>query len=776
MALLHVIFLIWLVAFPTLSWSQSPETAPSNDKIVLQLKWLHQFQFAGYYAAEKNGYFKQAGLNVEIRERDLTKNNIEQVLHGDADYGIADSALLLYQAKQKPVVIVAAIFQHSPQVLITLKSSGLDSAYKLGNKRIAFYPKDTDGFSTLAMLHEVGKEGVLDRIFKKDDPAMLLRGEADAYACYITNEPYYFYHRGIPINIIKPMNYGIDMYGDMLFTTRNEIKNHPKRVEAFRQAVIKGWQYALTHKEEMAQYILDTYHPKGKTLDHLVYEANAIEDMMDVPSTEIGTLDSGRLEFIKQLFHKHGLIKTQWDISEGIYHPSHASLTFTELEKQWIERHPVVRLGIDPAWYPIDFVDDKGNFSGISSAVLDYIQHKTGIRFDVDSKLEWKETVTLAKKRELDMYSAVIKTPERESYMNFTQPYLKFKMVIAAKAGAPYLSNLNTLQQKTIAVVKDYAAHDYLKNNFPGAKLLFVSTPQAGLEAVAEGKAYGYIDNVAVIGAHIRRSGLTQLQINGELPIRADVRLAVRSDWPELLSILNKVLSHFPPQELKHIQSRYLHVDYRESFNWMETILLAIPLLIIIAFILVLNRKLITTQRDLKEKNAALEILSTTDHLTKSFNRNYLDNAIQKESARAQRYRNHLTILMFDIDHFKTINDRFGHAKGDEVLIQFTHEVQKNTRETDVFGRWGGEEFLLVCPNTSAQQAFQLAEKIRLRVAECPCLDIGQVTISVGVAEYDFEETIHDLIKRCDEAMYQAKSTGRNKSVIAQGSLKPPKK
>lgn len=151
--------LVGLILFWGLLFSSVPISAQensSNQKVVLQLKWLHQFQFAGYYAAQKQGYFKEAGLDVEIRSRDLQKNNIEQVLNGEVQYGIADSVLLLYQAKNAPVVIVAPIFQHSPQALITLKSSGIDSPYKLDGKRIAFYPKDTDGFRFWPCLIKLG--------------------------------------------------------------------------------------------------------------------------------------------------------------------------------------------------------------------------------------------------------------------------------------------------------------------------------------------------------------------------------------------------------------------------------------------------------------------------------------------------------------------------------------------------------------------------------------------------------------------------------------------
>ena len=164
----------------------------ANEKVVLQLKWLHQFQFAGYYAAKEKGFYDELGLDVEIRERDRSKNNIEQVINGEAEYGIADSVLLLYRSKKEPLVIVTPIFQHSPGVILTLKSSGIDSPYKLDNKKLLFYKKDADGFGILAMFEHLNIKPFFDRTKDKKGFTSLIKNEVDAYAGYLSNEPFYF--------------------------------------------------------------------------------------------------------------------------------------------------------------------------------------------------------------------------------------------------------------------------------------------------------------------------------------------------------------------------------------------------------------------------------------------------------------------------------------------------------------------------------------------------------------------------------------------------------
>ncbi|MDK2090294.1 ABC transporter substrate-binding protein [Aliarcobacter butzleri] len=217
----------------------------ANEKITLQLKWFHQFQFAGYYAAKEKGFYEELGLDVEIKERDLKYNNIDEVIKGNAQYGVADSILILYRLKQQPVVIISPIFQHSPNVFISIKKNNISSIYELNNKDILFYPSDTDGFSLIAMLKKFDLDVNLIRERYKDDYIKLINNEVDVMPAYIANEPFLFKEKGYDVNIINPTNYGFDMYGDMLFTNEDEARNNPNRVEKFKEATLKGWKYAL---------------------------------------------------------------------------------------------------------------------------------------------------------------------------------------------------------------------------------------------------------------------------------------------------------------------------------------------------------------------------------------------------------------------------------------------------------------------------------------------------------------------------------------------------
>lgn len=178
------------------------------------------------------------------------------------------------------------------------------------------------------------------------------------------------------------------------------------------------------------------------------------------------------------------------------------------------------------------------------------------------------------------------------------------------------------------------------------------------------------------------------------------------------------------------------------------------------------TNELLSAQKiQLEEAATELEKISVTDQLTGLYNRKYLDEAIEAELERSSRYATTFSVIMVDIDFFKAINDTHGHLAGDKVLTTLAARLQDNIRDIDKLGRWGGEEFLIICPETDLSGASQLAEKLRtgIEVAECP--NVGKRTASFGVASFISGEAYDELMGRADSALYQAKQGGRNRVV-----------
>jgi ABC-type nitrate/sulfonate/bicarbonate transport system substrate-binding protein len=222
----------------------------------LQLKWTHQFQFAGYYAAQQRGYYKEEGLDIQIIQGGKTISPIEVVSSGKAEFGIYDPEILIKNPKDNPLTAVFATLQSSPYGVLSLPESGIRRPSDLVGKKIL--SAGDQGWSIFKAI--MLKEGIaIDRtqiIPRNKDSEELIDGTADAVISYYTSQPTRLRDMGVDPSIMKPLDYGVDFYGDVVFTSRKFAEESPEVVEAFNRATRRGWEYALSHKEKMADHIL----------------------------------------------------------------------------------------------------------------------------------------------------------------------------------------------------------------------------------------------------------------------------------------------------------------------------------------------------------------------------------------------------------------------------------------------------------------------------------------------------------------------------------------
>ncbi|MBF0558110.1 MAG: diguanylate cyclase [Nitrospirae bacterium] len=168
---------------------------------------------------------------------------------------------------------------------------------------------------------------------------------------------------------------------------------------------------------------------------------------------------------------------------------------------------------------------------------------------------------------------------------------------------------------------------------------------------------------------------------------------------------------------------------------------------------------------EIKKIEEELKAAATLDRLTGVYNRRKFESILDSEIERTRRYKHPLSLIMIDLDHFKNINDAFGHQVGDSVLQTLAVIVKNNIRKTDYFGRWGGEEFMILATETPLEEAFELTEKVRIFIEKYNFEQAGTLTISCGITQFTDQDTPDSLIKRADDALYKAKSSGRNMSV-----------
>ncbi len=294
------------------------------ERVSVQLKWFYQYQFAGILVAKEKGFYEKAGLDVIIKERDPAFNNIMQVVNGESEYGVADSVILRYRAEGHPVKVIATIFQHNAMVLISRKSSGILSPYEMRGKRISYQEGLDDSIITSLLSFAGLEKGDYLKIPMDFTHMDFVNGKVDVSEAYISIEPYWMKKKyGIDVNIIDPKNYGIDFYGDLLFTTESEIKEHPERVQAFKKATLEGWAYALAHKDEAIDIILSKYNTRALTKEQLEYEARITENLIGTRYIPLGETKNERFKALAGLYLAHGISKASLNkaVDEIVHNP-----------------------------------------------------------------------------------------------------------------------------------------------------------------------------------------------------------------------------------------------------------------------------------------------------------------------------------------------------------------------------------------------------------------------------------------------------------------------
>ncbi|MBI9017061.1 MAG: ABC transporter substrate-binding protein [Phycisphaerae bacterium] len=296
------------------------------DKVSMQLPWHHEFQFAGYYAAQIKGYYAKEGLDVEIRDRNFNQYPIDAVLSGEADFGSSTSELIYLRMQGKPVVALACIMQHSPLALVMRKDSGITTLEELIGKTIAMEGDYRDA----EMLATFKNEGIAIEkmtIAKKTAGVEhLIDGSIDARMSYLSDQPFALREKGIEPQVIRPVNYGIDFYGDTLFTSQSQIKNHPERVRVFRRASLRGWEYAMENPEEIIDYIITKLYANSKTItqtrQQLMFAAEVMtNDLIHPTLVEIGHMNPHRWRHIADTYAEIGMAENLESLEDFIYDP-----------------------------------------------------------------------------------------------------------------------------------------------------------------------------------------------------------------------------------------------------------------------------------------------------------------------------------------------------------------------------------------------------------------------------------------------------------------------
>jgi PAS domain S-box-containing protein len=242
------------------------------------------------------------------------------------------------------------------------------------------------------------------------------------------------------------------------------------------------------------------------------------------------------------------------------------SIPLTAEETSWLQAHKNIRIGVDPAWAPIEFIHPhKKTYQGIATEYINLLEKKLAIKTHYRSDLSWDQVIKKTKAGDIDILPAISKTPEREKYLNFTRPYLKFPYVIFTRDDAEIITDIAELIDKIIVVEKNYANHEILKNSFPEIQLLLVNSTEQALSALSLGQAFAYMGNLATTSHIILQTGITNIKVAAPTPFNSEIAFAVRKDWPELIPIIQQILDDISQKEHNEFKKKWFSIGYDYS-------------------------------------------------------------------------------------------------------------------------------------------------------------------------------------------------------------------
>ena len=302
---------------PVTAFASQNDATPGRAlrPVTLQLKWKHQFQFAGYYVARERGYYHAAGLDVTIREGN-DESSVAMVASGEADFGVAMSDLVMHRSRGVPVVVLASVFQHSPLVLLVRGDLDIDNLHALDGHDVMIEPHAAELIAYLESERmPISRLTVHPHTF---DTGSMIDGAVDAMSAYLTDEPFELLEAGIPYNLFTPRSGGIDFYGDILYTSERLIEEHPEIVASFRSASMAGWSWALDHPEETVDLILEKISDRHSR-EHLLFEAEQTRRLVLEDVVEIGYINPGRWRYIADVYASLGMLPPNLDLDGFIY-------------------------------------------------------------------------------------------------------------------------------------------------------------------------------------------------------------------------------------------------------------------------------------------------------------------------------------------------------------------------------------------------------------------------------------------------------------------------
>ena len=275
------------------------------------------------------------------------------------------------------------------------------------------------------------------------------------------------------------------------------------------------------------------------------------------------------------------------------------NIKLTNDEWKWLKKHPVIRIASDPNWAPIEFIDENGEFKGISADYVKRLEKILKIKFEQVKDLSWLEIIESFKQGKIDLLTSLNKTPEREKFIRFTDSYTHFPIGTFSGPNIDFIGDMQALHGKRVGVVKGYAAEELLQTNYPQLQLTTANDPVDALDLLSSGQIDAYIGNILVTSYYIGKLGYAHIKVVGKTPYQYNQSMGVRKDWPIFTSILNKALKSIPESEKNSIYKQWIGVRFEHGFDYSLLWKILLGVVVILAIFSYWTRKLSVLNKQL---------------------------------------------------------------------------------------------------------------------------------------------------------------------------------
>ena len=662
------------------------------EKVSLQLKWKYQFQFAGFIVAKEKGFYKNIGLDVELKEFDNSVNILQDMKSAKTQFGVSDSSLIYDVLNGSKLSAIMAIFQDSPFVLMGLKSSGIKNLQDIEQKKLALY-EGINGIAAETML----KANNINYISKPPIYTLnkLLSGEIDLMTAYISNEPYIAKTRGIEVVTFSPKDYGFEEYGDILFTSQKLLKENPKLVNKMYKASYMGWEYAFSHIDEVVDLIYEKYNTLHKTRDAIKYEANQLK-ILSGYSENFGELNIEKIKGIGQQFNlmkkeNNKLIK----LDDFIYQYTNLDqIHFTKDESIYIKNKKTINVCVKNNLEPLA-IKENNRYSGITIDYLNLISKSTKLDLNYIYTTNINDYINGVRDGTCDIATVVIRKPNKyKLFLTPSTPFASDSIVLATLINKPYISDLNRLKGEKIMIEKEAKSLIlYIKHLYPKLNIIEVATTD--LDRVADGEFYGVIESSYLLAYKIASKYPNKIKIMTQASDkRVEGSFGVSNKEPLLLSILNKAINKIPQSTKQKIINSYRTINIEKytdyTLLWQIIVIFILILFIIYIIFLKLNK---LNKTILNQKNKFQNIFeNSSDGVAIITNGRFTDcnNAILK-LLKYQTKEEFLTLIPADFSPKYQPDGEYSYEKS-MMLINTAKEKGKNYFEW-VHKKTTGEEF-----------------------------------------------------------------------------------